>query len=382
MPTRDPIARIAQNLLTLQRIGNTVDAQLEPIMQELFGQIVADLASIDPTGPGAGRWKRYRTDQLVAEVARRVRAARGEWDTALRGLLAKTGRQQGVFAADTLIFSVGNPGLVRPTPITQARLRAILNTEPFHGRPLSEWADSLERSTRDGVVQQIRLGMSREESIPEIARRLRGEQRGWLRRDTATGQFVPKGRAGAVVAPRFVGGVLTTTTRNAETIARTAVNYVSNVAQMETYEANSRVLDGVQFSATLDLSTTFICASLDGATWKFGDAEIQQPPLHPRCRSALLPVIAWERLGLDAPDEGMRAARTVRVDAEGHVTEGRTTRVQSGTVFEQWMRDRPAKAQDAWFGPARGRLFRSGELTFRDLVSRDGRVIPLAELTG
>ncbi len=380
MPTRDPIARLTENLLTLQRLGNTIQAQTEPIFQELFAQIVADLARIDPTAPGVERWRRYRTDQLLDAIRERVAGATEAWEREVRTLLARAGRRQGQFAADVLISSLGQPGLVRPTPITQARIRAILNTDPFHGRPLAEWADSLGRSSRDAVVQQIRLGMANEESIPQLSRRIRGEQRGWLRRDRASGQFVPRGTPGAAVAPRFVGGVLSTSSRNAETIVRTAVNHVSNVAQMATYEANARVLSGVQFSATLDLSTTFQCASLDGTVWPLRDPEIRQPPLHPRCRSLLVPVIDWAGVGLEPPAEGLRAARQVLVDDEGNVIEGRTVRVRSDTVFERYIRGQPAAAQDEYFGPGRARLFRSGQLTFRELVAGDGRVIPLRDL--
>jgi hypothetical protein len=263
MPTgNDPTGRIARNLFTLQRIGNTITAETEPLWQELFDQIVADLMRIDPTAPGPERWKRYRTDKFIAEVTERLSEATSDWSREVRGFLAQTGRQQGKFAEATLVFSLGDFGdRIRPTPITQGRVRAILNTEPFHGRPLAEWADSLERSTRDAIVQQVRLGMVQEETIPQLARRIRGEQAGFIRQDPGTGQFVPRGTAGAIVRPRYVGGVLSTSNRNAEAIVRTAVNHVSNTALLETYRENAQVLTGLEFSATLDDRTCFVAGT-------------------------------------------------------------------------------------------------------------------------
>lgn len=60
-------------------------------------------------------------------------------------------------------------------------------------------------------------------------------------------------------------------------------------------------VDRVMFSAVLDNRTSEQCRSLHGKVWPIGSPAIRRPPLHPRCRSTLIPY----RRGLTA-DHGER----------------------------------------------------------------------------
>lgn len=69
-------------------------------------------------------------------------------------------------------------------------------------------------------------------------------------------------------------------------------------------------VDRVMFSAVLDSRTSETCRALHGRVWMVGSPAIRRPPLHPRCRSTLIPY----RRGLTA-DHGERWG-SVAADAE------------------------------------------------------------------
>jgi SPP1 gp7 family putative phage head morphogenesis protein len=378
---QDPTGAITRNLFTLQRLGNTIAADGFGLLERIRDEIIQDLRKIDPTGPSIERWRRYRTEQFVEAARERMSDGSAEWLKLTRQELAQSGRAQAKWAEATLVSTLGPVGgEVRATTVTQARLKAILDSRPFDGRMLSEEAERLGRSTADQISAELRRGMSQEESMPDLVRRIRGRQQGFIRQDPNTGQFVRAGTRGADVRPRFVGGVWATTTRHAEAVARTFTNAVANEAHMQTYRDNARLMRGVMFSATLDESTTVLCASLDGAVWPLDDDAIQQPPLHYRCRSQLVPQVDWEGVGLEPPTEGVRAAREMDVE-DGQVRRGKTTRVRSSVRYEQWLRGQPVAVQEEVLGVRRARLWRDGKIeSFRELLTGDGRMIPLDQL--
>ncbi|MBQ8363745.1 MAG: minor capsid protein, partial [Thermoguttaceae bacterium] len=77
---------------------------------------------------------------------------------------------------------------------------------------------------------------------------------------------------------------------SARTVARTIINGVSNAARAETLFANDDVIDGIEFLATLDARTSHICGALDGTVWRGDEMKrARRPPLHPNCRSTLIP---------------------------------------------------------------------------------------------
>lgn len=390
----DPVARIVENLIRLQRVGNSIADEAQGILDQMYDEIAEDLRKIDPTAPSIERWRRYRIDQFIEAVEERLRKHMPRWLRNVEQRLTELGVQQGSTARAILQVSLGSAARVSRSGITPERLRAILATDPFgdseRGKALlSEWAESIEVTTRNRIRDQVRLGVVNEESIPEMVRRVRGTQSGWVRRDPETGKFVPKGTPGAEVKPRYTNGVWQTTTRDAEAVVRTAVNHVSNQSLLEVYRANGRALKGLEFHASLDDRTTLRCAALDLSFWPLESDEIQVPPLHFNCRSVLVPVVDWERLGVDPPEEGERAARDLsgvedldrKVSARRRTGDlGAQTRVPSSVRYEQWLRDQPERVQNKVLGAKRARLFRDGKITLRDLIRTDGTIIPLDEL--
>ena len=54
----------------------------------------------------------------------------------------------------------------------------------------------------------------------------------------------------------------------------------------------------------------------------------------------------------------------------------------SSTTYEEWFKGQSAETQASIIGRTRAELFRKGELTFREMIGRDNRVLTLKEIMG
>lgn len=362
----DPTGSVVRNLFLLQRFGTTLSAEANELLLELFDDLAAEIARLDPTSPPQETYRRQRIDKIVGATEELAGETFEEIRKRLRQRLAELGSEQSDWASEQLARTIGSVGVdLRPGAIGVNRMKRIIDADPFRGETLAGWTETQSAATVRRVRRQIQLGMTQNEDIGALVRRVRGTFSSFIRQDPDTGRFVSSG--GRVIGRRFEGGVLQTTTREAEAIVRTAVNFVSNRGHLETYRENGRLLEGLDYTATLDSGTTIICANLDGNVYDVDDPDIPLPPNHHGCRSIMAPVVAWRRLDIEPPDIGTRAS------ADGQV--------KASTTYEQWLRDQPPEVQDEVLrSPTRAKLFRSGKASLRDMVTRDNEIVPVSEL--
>jgi SPP1 gp7 family putative phage head morphogenesis protein len=65
--------------------------------------------------------------------------------------------------------------------------------------------------------------------------------------------------------------------------------YRQRIAEVLFYKANPAIFKYVMFSAIMDGRTSKICRGLNGKIYDINNPAIPIPPLHPRCRSRLVP---------------------------------------------------------------------------------------------
>ena len=82
-----------------------------------------------------------------------------------------------------------------------------------------------------------------------------------------------------------------------------------------------------------------------------------------------MPVVNWAKLGVTRPPEELTPITRASM---GGPTSYRT--------YQSWLRDQPSEVQDSMLGAARGKLFRAGEASLKDLLARDGTVLTLSQL--
>jgi SPP1 gp7 family putative phage head morphogenesis protein len=272
------------------------------------------------------------------------------------------------------------PVQLNTTLPTGRRLRAIVTHQPFEGRTLKHWVEKFRRDDLEKIANQIRVGLTQGESIPEITRRVVGTRS-------------LKGRDGITAFSR----------RDAEAIIRTTANGIANKAAEEYFVENEEFFDDVLFVATLDGNTTPICRSLDGKRYKINEGKF--PPLHVRCRSRRVSVLDAEALGR-RPSKPVNTRRMLREFSKSkgwdrvprsrkdlpHGTKGefdafRRTRTREliGRVpakvdYETWLRRQPVAFQEDVLGKAKARLFRRGDLKLTKFVDESGAERTLSEL--
>ena len=168
---------------------------------------------------------------------------------------------------------------------------------------------------------------------------------------------------------RNVGNLINTLQRRQlDSLVRTITNHSSSAARKEIYSANSDIMDGYRWVATLDNRTTFICGSRDGKI--FPDVPGSPlPPAHFNCRSTTIPNIKPE-FDVGAKLHGDRPA----VGADG------VEQVSSRKTYGGWLKTQPTAFVDEALGVERSKLFRSGKLTIDKFVDNTGRVYTLEQL--
>ncbi len=87
----------------------------------------------------------------------------------------------------------------------------------------------------------------------------------------------------------------------------------------------------------------------------------RRPPLHPNCRSTLIPVV-----DLIDPKTGEKIEETAERPAQN--ADGTYSQVAAKTTFKDYFESQPETFQREWLGEKRFELWKSGKLKFEDLA--------------
>ena len=106
-------------------------------------------------------------------------------------------------------------------------------------------------------------------TISEAVEQFSAKKRGEIARLIQTGLL--EGKTTAQVSRDVANLVEKRTRSQATALIRTATNHISSEARAATHAANTDIIEGEEWVATLDGRTTLTCASLDGKTFDIGD---------------------------------------------------------------------------------------------------------------
>jgi SPP1 gp7 family putative phage head morphogenesis protein len=167
--------------------------------------------------------------------------------------------------------------------------------------------------------------------------------------------------------------------RNAESIARTALQHTAVQARQSTYNSNSGLVEFVQWLSILDGKTSAQCKALSNQ--KFPLNEGPRPPIHIRERSTINAVLRapYDRLSRG----GEQKARAPYLE-DGKLKRGPLTEVPADQTYYEFLKNQPAAVQDSIIGPTRGKLLRNGGISsqrFAELqLDKNFKPITLAEM--
>lgn len=249
------------------------------------------------------------------------------------------------FVTSTLRLAVGVKLVAAPP--TVAVLRAAVNDALVMGGPAADWWKRQGEDTGFRFANAVRQGVAQGETNAQIVARVRG---------TPT-----------------IPGVMDVTRKNAEAMVRTSVQTVAATARMETFEANTDILEGFEQISTLDSRTTSTCVAYDGARWDMARRPIAPtklpfnggPPRHWGCRSSLSPLVKPLVEGMPGFEPSERASKF-----------GPT----KDKTFADWLDSQPAAYQEELLGRGKAQLYRDGKITLQQLLDQRGRPLTLAQL--
>jgi SPP1 gp7 family putative phage head morphogenesis protein len=324
-------------------VRETVGFLNEQVFPDLLGKLQARLERIRLRGFDTGPWTTARYAEMLGDTTDIINEGMGGAVRILRGRARDLAKHESEWAVDTLrkqtpdLLQIDFKGL-------DLRMAQTVVSQPIQGRVMEDWWGDLGKATAAKLEQAIGTGLAQGETVEQLVTRVRGTK-----------------------AQAFEDGILQTTRRGAEAIVRTAVNHVSTQAREQTYRENADVISGVQWVSTLDTRTTPVCQSRDGKVFPLGEGP--RPPAHWNCRSTTVPVTkSWRELGVKAKD----APEATRASMDGQVPDQVT--------YGEWLDEQPAAIQDKALGVGKARLWRAGAIEAKDLATRAGRPVTLAEL--
>ncbi len=256
--------------------------------------------------------------------------------------------------------------------LSPAQITAIIETTPVGGVLLKKWvADTFGDMVND-LKSEVGAGMFKGEGYPALVKRISDKF-----------DFISK--------------------TEAISLARTYVQSANANAQKAVYDANTDIVKGVRWTATLEggnrktgRGICIRCAVLDGNTFPVNDHPPY--PLHIRCKCSLVPkTISWKEMGLSTEEiADVKRPYTIRgrTDAHGNVVSstlnnlnidagGKRQIIEAGFHegdYGEWMRTRGAKFKKNLLGPARYELLRSGDVVWSDLVDSEGNLRLIKDL--
>ncbi|MES5613397.1 MULTISPECIES: minor capsid protein [Acinetobacter calcoaceticus/baumannii complex] len=182
-------------------------------------------------------------------------------------------------------------------------------------------------------------------------------------------------RIGGTKRLNYEDGILTSTKSDIERTVRTLRSHVANQTYLDSFKQLG--FEYVKLVATLDGRTSKLCASLDGTVWKIDDPAKRVPPLHPNCRSILVPVEKDGKLIGERPfvmDE--RRVKDIPKDERSQLI----GQLDANTTFKEFFGKTDDFFQKEWLGPKRYKLFKEGKFDFDKFFDPDGRLYTLDQL--
>jgi len=103
---RDPTRLVVENMFTLRQLENDLDARSRELLRELFDDVVAQIARIDPTAVQRQTFRQRRLRRLLEQIRELVGEEIEAWQKLVRQELAEIGAEQAKFARTVLVDSL------------------------------------------------------------------------------------------------------------------------------------------------------------------------------------------------------------------------------------------------------------------------------------
>lgn len=349
--------------IDLLRLSAGTSTKIQKILAKLREKLVTKIKRVNPGAQITAGAKNKYVSALVTSTDKDI-------DRAYKTIKELTGTEnsqlavvQATIAGDVMNASIG-------VDLVSGRLSAnvlesLAGKALMEGAPSAEWWALQSDDMKQGFKNQMREGVIAGESIDELARRVKGSR-----------------------TSGFQDGLLGKFGRKANTLVRSSVLSVANEARLATFQQNSDVIKGVQWTSTLDSRTSEICMALDNQAWTLDRKRMPgtthawrgPPPAHFNCRSTLTPILrSWSDLSNNpAIKQKLQAAEAkigpgFRASMDGQVP--------ADLTYEDWLKTKPEAFQIDVLGPKKHKLWKKGKLPFTNLIDQRHNPLTIEQLT-
>ena len=322
----------------IQRLSGGIWNEVDPVLRQLRQSIIARLSD-EPTD-----FQLNRLTLLLRDIEGIVQEGGNEFGTQVEMRLSDFLEYEADFQGRKL-GGVLNVDFTLPSP---EQLAAAFTSQPAEivtGQSVtrltvSDMVRQFTEKKQKEIVNLVRMGAIEGQTTDEITRQVSGRVEGRTR-------------------------------AQARALVRTATNHTATVARKETMKANTDVLEGEEWVATLDARTSLICFGLSGRIFPVDSGPY--PPQHFNCRSVRVPKVKEEfslfREGSTRPAVG----------ADG------VEQVSTRKTFGGWLKSQPASFQREFFGKftdgeEKRQLFLNGGLDPQRFIDPNGVALSLDEL--
>lgn len=353
----DLVDRAIAHQVELSKYSNGVVRRLIAILNRADSRMAAELSGVLETIGDVSTFRVERLESMLASVRALNAQAYSQIEQELRTELREFTEYEANWQQMTLREAIPPGVSVSFASVSVEQVYAAALARPFQGVLLKGALDDLSEQSAKLVRQTISAGIVEGRTTQQIIRDLRGTR-----------------------AKGYADGLLQRSRRDVEAIVRTAISHTAGVVQDNVMQANTDLLQAVQWSSTIDLRTSEICRIRDG---KLYTPDTHKPIWHSlpwgggpgrahwRCRSAQVPVLrSWRAMGIDM--DGSANLEGTRASLDGQIPQDIT--------YAQWIKKQSAARQDEVLGPSRGKLLREGRLPMEALYSQKGQYLSLAEL--
>jgi SPP1 gp7 family putative phage head morphogenesis protein len=336
--------KILRNTLQIESFATSVSRDVAAMLAGAEESVLRKLQRARPEDV----FKRQQLSQALSEIGGTLNNIEGDFSTILtdarRSVLEmEYSAIQGPFLSEV---PDAQKALVQ-TRLPVNRLEALAK-KPLGGRTLEDWVSRTFGGLQKGLRTSLGSSLAQGESVQKAADRLRKE--------------------------------FGLSRNRADVLARTSLLQSAADSREEFYDDNSDVIEGFQYLATLDIRTCEICAPDDGRVEKTL-AELPKLLRHPRCRCVIVPVTALSDLNEARPSVTKQEFKKTNHKDGSTSTKSRVLEARSTTKnFNQFFNSQPDSWKREWLGDERFDLWKSGELTSLDQLSKGDRVLNVDQL--
>jgi SPP1 gp7 family putative phage head morphogenesis protein len=307
----------------LQRLSTREISQFQRFLRDIDRDLRAQLSGTELT-----EFTRARLEKQLRLVSGLLTEAFDAHRSDVIASIRDFAQHEAEFSARALTAAVDHETTL-PADVT---IRSAVFSSPLSvkgtdgGKLLQSFIEGWSSREVDAVTGAIRRGVFEGQTNAQIVKAIRGTK-----------------------ALNYSDGILDLMGRHAAAVVHTAIQHASTTARMATFAANSDIVRGVRWIATLDNRTCPRCGGLDQLV--FDSKKGPRPPLHPFCRCAITAVLA-------KPFEALQQGATrVSVGADG------PQQVPASEAYFDFLKRQPVSFQEMALGVARARLLRDGGLS-------------------